>query len=53
MVVSGILAVLWAWLTQAFWNSNGAEKNRCSMAAYEFVEGRVRNVWNFPAYECP
>lgn len=38
---------------KAFWNSNGVEKNQCSMAVYELIEGKVRNVWYFPAYECP
>lgn len=38
---------------KAFWNSNGTEKSQCSMAVYEFVEVKVRNVWYFPAYECP
>lgn len=37
---------------KAYWNSNGVDKNQCSMAVYQFVEGKVLNVWYFPAYEC-
>lgn len=38
---------------EALWRSHGAEKSQCSMAVYELSEGKVRNVWYFPAYECP
>lgn len=38
---------------EALWSSHGAEKNQCSMAVYEILEGNVRNVWYFPAHECP
>ena len=38
---------------EALWSSHGVEKNQCSMAVYEILEGNVHNVWYFPAHECP
>lgn len=37
---------------EAYWTSDGSEKSRCSMVVYELVEGKVKNVWYFPAHDC-
>jgi len=40
-------------LEEAFWVSRGAEKSQCSMAVYERLDGKLQNVWYFPAHPCP
>lgn len=40
-------------IEEAFWRSGGKEKSQCSTAVYETRDGRIRNVWYFPAHECP
>lgn len=39
-------------LEKAFWISDGAERSQCSMAVYELLDGRIQNVWYFPAHQC-
>ena len=38
---------------RASWTAGGIERSQCSAAVYEVADGRIRNVWYFPAYECP
>lgn len=38
---------------EAVWLSGDTEMSQCSMAIYEIVDGKVKNVWYFSAYECP
>lgn len=40
-------------IEQAYWESDGAEKNQCSVSVYEIVDGKISNVWYFSAYQCP
>ena len=40
-------------LEQAFWISGSTERSQCSMAVYELHDGKLQNVWYFPAHECP
>lgn len=39
-------------LEKAFWLSGGAERSQCSMAVYELLDGKLQNVWYFPAHQC-
>jgi len=39
-------------LEEAFWLSSGAEKSQCSLAVYEHLDGKLQNVWYFPAHQC-
>jgi len=39
-------------LEEAFWQSSGAERSQCSMAVYERLDGKLQNVWYFPAHRC-
>ena len=40
-------------LEEAFWLSGGIERSQCSMAVYELLDGKLKNVWYFPAHRCP
>ncbi len=40
-------------IEQAFWESDGVEKSQCSVSVYEIADGKIVNVWYFPAYQCP
>lgn len=37
---------------KATWMVDGIERSGCSMAVYELADGKIRNVWYFPAHEC-
>lgn len=39
-------------LEKVFWLSGGTEKSQCSMAMYEILDGKLQNVWYFPAHQC-
>ena len=39
-------------LEQAFWMANGQQKSQCSMAVYEFSDGKIQHVWYFPSHKC-
>lgn len=39
-------------LEEAFWTVKDIEKSQCSMAVYEFDEGKIKHVWYFPSHAC-
>lgn len=39
-------------IEQAIWESKGQSRSQCSVSVYEIREGKIQNVWYFPAHGC-
>ncbi len=39
-------------IEQAIWESKGQKRTQCSVSVYELREGKIQNVWYFPAHGC-
>lgn len=47
--VSAVIGDFVTAVETATWRSNGVERAQSSLSVYEFVEGRIRRVWYYPA----